>query len=310
MTEGAGPSPGRRARWPRSRAGRIWLALLAAAALLVAGLGILYATLPDGSEYRSAWPRRTAYMELRIDQARAAGRPLEIRYEPVSWSRIPESLRRAVRVAEDAGFYGHGAFDFTELRAALRQAWREDEAPRGASTITQQLARNLYLSPKRSLWRKLREALIAVRIEHALSKRRIFELYLNVIELGPGTFGVQAASERYFGVPADRIGPDEAVRLAATIPSPLEDNPATDTRRFRWRVGLIAGRAFPPDTSAPGSPGGGTPAVGPGAAPADTAAGLPSPDSVPAEASGAPDSVGAAGGPDSVGAPDPAGARS
>ncbi|HKK09134.1 MAG TPA: biosynthetic peptidoglycan transglycosylase, partial [Gemmatimonadota bacterium] len=248
---------------------------------------------------------RTAYMELRIRQAREAGRHLELHYRPVPMSRIPGSVQRTVRVAEDAGFYAHGAFDWAELRAALRQAWREEEAPRGASTITQQLARNLYLSPRRSLWRKVREALIAVRMEHALSKRRIFELYLNVIELGPGIFGVQAASEHYFGVSIDRVGPDRAVRLAATIPSPLSDNPDTGTREFRWRVGLIGSRAFPAESAAADTlrplpadslvfpaestalPGADSPASGAaGAGEQDAAAGaLPSPDTV----GGAPD---------------------
>jgi len=219
-------------------------------AVPVVGGVIVYLTSPNGSEYRRAWPERTAYMQLRIDAARDAGRPLRIQYMPVPLSRIPHAVQRAVLVGEDAGFYGHGAFDWSELRAAVEQAWREGESPRGASTITQQLARNLYLSPRRSLWRKIREAFIAVRLEHALSKRRILELYLNVIELGRGVFGVEAASEHYFGETVDALGGDQAVRLAATIPSPLHDNPATDTREYRWRIGLIGPRAFPPDTAA------------------------------------------------------------
>jgi len=281
-------------RWPSSRWKRVLLVLLAGAALLLVVLAVVYATLPDGSEYRDAWPKRTAYMELRVRQAREEGRKLRIRYDPVPMRRIPETVRRAVRVAEDAGFYQHGAFDWTELRAALQQAWREEEAPRGASTITQQLARNLYLSPKRNLWRKLREAMIAVRMEHALSKRRIFELYLNVIELGPGIFGVEAASERYFGLPVGLVGPDQAVRLAASIPSPLHDNPDTGTREFRWRVGLIGGRAFRPDTARADSLAAAAESAGLGT-PAAPGTGLPSPDTVgPADTTTAPDTTGAA----------------
>jgi len=219
-------------------------------ALLLGGGIVLYLTSPNGSEYRHAWPKRTAYMQLRIDEARDAGRPLRIQYLPVPLSRIPHAVQRAVLVGEDAGFYGHGAFDWSEMRAAAEQAWREGESPRGASTITQQLARNLYLSPQRSLWRKVREAIIAMRLEHALSKRRILELYLNVFELGRGVFGVEAASEHYFGEPVGALGREQAVRLAATIPSPLHDNPDTDTRQYRWRIGLIGPRAFPPDTTA------------------------------------------------------------
>jgi monofunctional glycosyltransferase len=218
--------------------------------LLLLTVIVLYLTSPNGSEYRRAWPKRTAYMQLRIDEARQAGRPLQLRYEPVPMSRIPRTVQRAVLVAEDAGFYGHGAFDWSEMRAAVEQAWREGESPRGASTITQQLARNLYLSPRRSLWRKVREAFIAVRLEHALSKHRILELYLNVIELGRGVFGVEAASESYFGEPVDAVDREQAVRLAATIPSPLHDNPDTNTREYRWRIGLIGPRAFPAESAA------------------------------------------------------------
>jgi monofunctional biosynthetic peptidoglycan transglycosylase len=246
VPEAPSESRRRRPRWRDRRAVRVAAVVLGV--LLAAG-ALFYFTLPNGSEYARRWPRRTAYMELRIQEAREAGHTLRIRYRPVPISRIPRPVRRAVLVAEDAGFYGHGAFDWAEIRAAIEQAWREHEAPRGASTITQQLARNLYLSPRRSLGRKVREALIAVRLEHALSKRRILELYLNVIELGPGIFGVRAASEAYFGLPVDALGPDEAVRLAATIPSPLHDNPDSYTRAFRWRVRLIADRAFPAEAA-------------------------------------------------------------
>ena len=247
----AAPEP--RGRSSRRRPSLVRRALQLAGgllALLVVGGVIVYLTSPNGSEYRRAWPKRTAYMQLRIDEARDAGRPLRIQYMPVSLSRIPHAVQRAVLVGEDAGFYGHGAFDWSEMRAAVEQAWREGESPRGASTITQQLARNLYLSPRRSLWRKIREAFIAVRLEHALPKRRILELYLNVIELGRGVFGVEAASEHYFGESVDALGRERAARLAATIPSPLHDNPQTDTREYRWRIGLIGPRAFPPDTAA------------------------------------------------------------
>jgi len=127
-------------------------------------------TAPDASEYGDAWPDRTAYMELRVRQAREAGGELSIRYRPVPLSRIPEAVQRAVRVAEDATFYQHGGVDWHEVRAAIREAWREEEAPRGASTLTMQLARNLYLSPERSLWRKLREVVIARKIEGELGK--------------------------------------------------------------------------------------------------------------------------------------------
>jgi monofunctional biosynthetic peptidoglycan transglycosylase len=183
-------------------------------------------------------------MRIRIAQAARRDEPLELRYRPVALVEVPRSLRRAVLVSEDAAFFDHSGFDWYELQAAIQKAWQEKEAPRGASTITQQLARNLYLSPRRSLSRKLREALITRRLEKKLSKNRIFELYLSVIELGEGVFGVDAAARHYFGVPVSGASASQAAMLAATIPSPLRDNPASDTRRFRWRTDLIAGRAF------------------------------------------------------------------
>lgn len=218
--------------------------------------GLLWITLPDPRGYVSEWPERTAYMERWLEGAEAGGRSVE--YRPVPLSRIPETLRRAVLVSEDAGFYGHGGFDWHEVGAAIREAWEEREMPRGASTITQQLARNLYLSPSRNPFRKLREALITRRIESRLSKNRILELYLSVIEFGPGVYGVEAASRRYFGKSVSALTRREAAELAATIPSPRGNNPATRTRSFQWRARLAYARAFggieidtlgaPPDT--------------------------------------------------------------
>lgn len=216
----------------------------------------MWITLPDPREYASEWPERTAYMERWLDGGEAGAR--SIAYRPVALSRIPESLRRAVLVSEDAAFYGHRGFDWHEVGAAIREAWKEREIPRGASTITQQLARNLYLSPSRNPLRKLREALITRRIEARLAKNRILELYLNVIEFGPGVYGVEAASRRYFGKSVSALGRREAAELAATIPSPRGNNPATRTRSFQWRARLAYARAFggveidtlgaPPDT--------------------------------------------------------------
>ena len=218
--------------------------------------GLLWVTLPDPREYATEWPERTAYMEGWIDGAEEGAR--SIAYRPVPLSRIPESLHRAVLVSEDAGFYGHGGFDWHEVGAAMREAWAERELPRGASTISQQLARNLYLSPSRNPLRKLREALITRRIEARLSKNRILELYLNVIEFGPGIYGVEAAARHYFGKSVSGLSRREAAELAATIPSPRGNNPATRTRSFQWRARLAYARAFggveidtlgpPPDT--------------------------------------------------------------
>lgn len=223
---------------------------VAAAVVAVAALGLAAASMPDVSRLREAWPDTTSYMQLRLRQAEGAGRELTLRYDPVPLGRIPESVRRAVLVSEDAAFYGHFGIDLHEVRAAVAEAWRAKRLPRGASTITQQLARNLCLSPDRTLSRKLLEALIALRLEAGLSKHRILELYLNVIEFGDGLFGVQAASIRYFGLPVERLSPRQSAELAATIPSPRSDNPATRTGEFLWRADLAYRRAFEGDSAA------------------------------------------------------------
>ncbi len=223
---------------------------------LVVVLGLVWLTLPDPRVYATAWPERTAYMERWLSGGNAGERGIQ--YDPVPLSRIPESVRRAVLVSEDAGFYGHHGFDWHEIGAAIREAWGRRELPRGASTISQQLARNLYLSPSRSPIRKLREALITRRLESRLSKNRILELYLNVIEFGRGLYGVEAAARSYFGTSVSAVTRREAAELAATIPSPRGNNPATRTRSFQWRSRLAYARAFggveidtlgpPPDT--------------------------------------------------------------
>lgn len=226
--------------WARRHPWRASISLLALAG--VSSILLVLATLPRVRALSTGWPQRTAYMEAweRSDIAGSAG----VDYRPVPLSRIPQSVQRAVLVSEDAAFFSHAGFDWFEVREAVREAWEEREFPRGASTITQQLARNLFLSPARTPFRKLREALIARRLEGALSKMRILELYLNVIEFGRGVYGVDAASRRYFGVGIESVGRREAAALAATIPSPRLNNPATGTASFRRRADLAYRRAF------------------------------------------------------------------
>lgn len=241
---GAGRRPGERV--PDNWAARHPVLAVAAAllALFLVTTTVVYLGAPDGSEYRTEWPERTAYMELRIEQAREEGRRLELRYRPVPLSRVPRHVQRAVLAAEDAAFWSHGGFDWEQIRYAIRKAWEEKSISRGASTITQQLARNLYLSPSRSPLRKLREAVIAFRLERTLPKARILELYLSVAEFGRGIFGVEAASRHYFGKSVSELGRLEAAQLAATLPWPLRNNPATNTGRFQWRTNLIHRLAF------------------------------------------------------------------
>jgi monofunctional biosynthetic peptidoglycan transglycosylase len=181
-------------------------------------------------------------MDLRAREARAEGRePKRVR-QWIPYARISPHLRRAVLVAEDAGFWGHEGIDLAEIRKSLETDWEKGSLTRGASTITQQLAKNLYLSPSRNPFRKLRELWIARRLENELSKTRIFELYLNDIEWGDGIWGAEAAARTYFGVSAASVGPDQAALMAGAIVNPRLLNIAHPNGRLRARQRIIRAR--------------------------------------------------------------------
>ena len=205
-------------------------------------LAYLYLTLPDVRSLATVNPANTAFMELRAGEAAAAGRPVRRVQRWVPYSRISQSLKRSVLVAEDDAFWQHEGIDIEQIRASMEINMKRGLAVRGASTITQQLAKNLYLSPSRDPLRKLRELIIARRLEAALTKARIFELYLNVIEWGDGIWGVEAASRAYFGVPASALGPTEAALLAGAIVNPRVLNPAHPNGRLLGRQRIILGR--------------------------------------------------------------------
>jgi len=191
--------------------------------------------------WRDHEPRCTAMMRLRDNCAmsrRTKGRP--------SLRASTHLLERMVIIAEDSRFKTHHGVDFVELR----DAWAAG-GHRGASTITQQLAKNLYLSPSRSLLRKLKEAVTAVRLEVALSKDRIMTLYLDMAELGPGVWGVSAASDAYFGVTPDQLTDAQAAALAATLPQPRTSNPAFRPARMLARRDLILARYYGGNTPVP-----------------------------------------------------------
>jgi len=175
---------------------------------------------PDVGALRESAPSRTAFM--RLYEAR---HERQVRTEWVDYERISGNLKRAVLVAEDIDFFSHQGFATHELRQALRDAWRSKKLPRGASTITQQLAKNLWLSPSRTPRRKIREALLTTALERELGKRRILEIYLNVVEFGDGTFGCEAASRHFFGKRSSALSVDEAARLAAVLPRPSSWSP-------------------------------------------------------------------------------------
>jgi len=187
-------------------------------------------------------PKITALMKQRIDEAKEKGKPYKINQIWVPLSKISPYLIEAVIVSEDASFFSHSGIDWYEVRESIRKNFERGRIARGASTITMQVAKNLFLSTSRNPLRKLAEVLIAWRLEQKLSKRRILEIYLNIIELGDGVFGVESASRRYFGKPASELTIEESARLVAIIPSPLKHSPNSETGFVKWRTRLILNR--------------------------------------------------------------------
>jgi monofunctional biosynthetic peptidoglycan transglycosylase len=194
-------------------------------------------------------PSSTAFSDLRAREARAAGREPRHRQRWIAYRRISPALTRAVLVAEDAAFWQHEGVDYDELQKSIELDMSRWQAARGASTITQQLAKNLYLSPSRNPLRKFKELIIARRLERELSKTRIFELYLNVIEWGDGIYGAEAAAQAYFHKSAAALAPVEAALLAGAIVNPRLLNPAKPTPRLLRRQQIILRRM--PSATAP-----------------------------------------------------------
>ncbi|MBS0169671.1 MAG: monofunctional biosynthetic peptidoglycan transglycosylase [Nitrospira sp.] len=219
-----------------SRFGRMLLWVTVIIGLPAAGLALYWLmTLPDVSRLAKHHPTETALMEARRAQAKELGHPLHIKYAWVPLSRIAPALQRAVVAAEDASFFAHEGFDWEGIKDAARYNLEVGEFKRGGSTITQQLAKNLYLSSERSLLRKAREALITRSLEHELTKEQILELYLNVAEWGQGVFGAEAAARHHFGKPAKELSVEEAALLAAILPSPRRYDPIRHTAYLNRR---------------------------------------------------------------------------
>ena len=217
-------------------------ALLLGILALAVAAAVFYLTLPDVRPLAREWPKTTAFMERRKTELARRGESAKLEWTPVPLARISPRLARAVVIAEDARFWSHDGVDWEAVRDAAQRDWEEKQLGHGASTITQQLAKNLYLSPSRSPLRKLREWAIARRLEAALPKKRILELYLNVIELGRRTYGAEAASRRYFGKPASDLTDLEAATLAAIIPSPRIYDPVRHAQRVERRARRILRR--------------------------------------------------------------------
>jgi monofunctional biosynthetic peptidoglycan transglycosylase len=222
----------------------VWVALIVGVAVLAAvGWGAwLVLSVPDVAGLASAPPDTTAYMRRYLSPGDGEAAAPEFRWRWVPYSAISPNLKRAVLVSEDINFFSHDGFDSHEIGQALRDAVADLELPRGASTITQQLARNLFLAPDRTAARKLQEAILTRRLEAKLSKQRILEIYLNVVEFGPGIYGAEAASRHYFGISALALTERQAAELAAVLPRPSSWHPGQQTGGYRDAVERILGR--------------------------------------------------------------------
>ena len=165
-------------------------------------------------------PGTTRFMEIRLAELRVKKPEAELQKQWVPYERISPHLKRAIIAAEDAKFVDHEGFDWEGIQKAMEKNQKKGRHVAGGSTISQQLAKNLFLSPTKSYFRKAEEAIITLMLENLWSKRRIFEVYLNVIEWGNGVFGAEAAARHYFGIGADRLGPEQAARLAGMVPNP------------------------------------------------------------------------------------------
>ncbi|MCM2326344.1 MAG: monofunctional biosynthetic peptidoglycan transglycosylase [Lysobacter sp.] len=193
-----------------------WVAIAAAAAFVAYEASIL-ARL---AWWRSHDPASTAFMEERLERIREKKPAAKLRHQWVPYARISGNLKRAIVAAEDAKFADHEGFDWEAMQKAWEKNQKRGKVVAGGSTISQQLAKNLFLSGSRTPWRKAQEAMITVMMEAVMDKRRILEIYLNVIEWGDGVFGAEAAARHYFGTGAASLSPAQAARLAAMVPNP------------------------------------------------------------------------------------------
>jgi monofunctional biosynthetic peptidoglycan transglycosylase len=187
-------------------------------------------------------PESTAFMRNRLEIMQEDNPKARLRQQWVPYQRISGHLKRAIVAAEDAKFVTHNGFDWDGIQKAYEKNLREGEIVAGGSTITQQLAKNLFFSGERAWWRKAQEAVVAVMLETVMSKRRILEIYLNVIEWGDGVFGVEAAARHHYGASAAGLSAEQAARLAAVVPSPRRYGPASDTAYLQRRTQTILAR--------------------------------------------------------------------
>jgi monofunctional biosynthetic peptidoglycan transglycosylase len=187
-------------------------------------------------------PDSTAFMEARLVEMRKADPNAHIVHQWVPYNRISNNLKRALIAAEDAKFLDHEGFDWEGIQKAYEKDLKKGKIVAGGSTISQQLAKNLFLSGKRSPWRKAQESVITVMIEHMMSKRRILELYLNSIEWGNGIFGAEAAAKHYYGIDAANLSAFQAAHLAAMVPNPRYYDAHRNAGWLSKKTGILLGR--------------------------------------------------------------------
>ncbi len=187
-------------------------------------------------------PGNTSFMNIRLAELRDKKPDAQLQQQWQPYNRISRHLKAALIAAEDGKFTSHGGFDWDGIQYAIQKNQRRDKLVAGGSTISQQLAKNLFLNPRRSFIRKGEEAVITVMMEQVLPKRRIFEIYLNVIEWGNGIFGAEAAARHYFGISASQLSPEQAATLAAMVPAPRYYDSHRNTPGLQRKAAVILGR--------------------------------------------------------------------
>lgn len=200
---------------------------------------ILYITLPEVSSLAAFNPSTTAFIELRRAQATKNGTDFNLQWEWVPLSKISPYLINSLIYSEDNTFWTHGGIEWSSIIHALKIFWHQHRFVTGGSTITQQVAKNLYLSPDRNILRKGRQYLLAIELERHLSKERILEIYLNIIEWGDNIFGIEAASRHWFNCSASELTPNEAVNLALVVPNPRHRDPTNPPATFNRGINQL-----------------------------------------------------------------------